>query len=336
MRHTLEVSDLTVTFGGIAAVNSVTFDLLDGQIIGLIGPNGAGKTTILDAISGFAPASGRVTLNRTNITHWNAARRAGHGLGRSFQDARLYPSLTVSEVLAISLERHHHVQDPISSALRMPWVVRAERRIRRRVEELIELMSLEAFRDKFVSELSTGTRRIVDLACILAHEPTVLLLDEPSSGIAQRETEALGPLLRRVQDTTGCSMLVVEHDMPLIAQLADKLIALELGRVISFDVPEKVLNDPYVVQSYLGTNIAVIERSGAAAGAALREMAAAVGTATADVTDFGAHAREPSPEDQDVAERIEETITTTAELVGADRTAGAPDSEPEPRVRRRG
>jgi branched-chain amino acid transport system ATP-binding protein len=121
------------------------------------------------------------------------------------------------------------------------------------VDELIETMRLAAFRNKFVSELSTGTRRIVELACLLAHRPSVLLLDEPSSGIAQRETEALGPLLKDVRDRLGCAMLVIEHDMPLIGSLADRLVALDLGRVVATGEPAAVLADAHVIESYLGT-----------------------------------------------------------------------------------
>ena len=131
------------------------------------------------------------------------------------------------------------------------------------VEDLIELMNLGAFRDKFVSELSTGSRRIVDLAMSIAHDPAVLLLDEPSSGIAQRETEALGPLLKRIQREAGCAMLVIEHDMPLITSVSDEILALELGAVVTRGTPDEVLSNPRVVSSYLGGDLDVIHRSGA-------------------------------------------------------------------------
>ncbi|HET6966056.1 MAG TPA: ATP-binding cassette domain-containing protein [Acidimicrobiales bacterium] len=263
----LTVSELSKSFGGIRAVNNVSFSLAEGQILGLIGPNGAGKTTIFDLISGIIPAdTGRVTLRGTDISSWGAHRRAAVGLGRSFQDARIFPSLTVAENVAIGLERHIDTRDHLAALLNLPAVQESERDVAYTVDDLIELMNLQAFRDKFVSELSTGSRRIVDLAMAIAHDPAVLILDEPSSGIAQRETEALGPLLLRIKEETGCSMLVIEHDMPLITSISDRMIALELGAVVTEGTPEEVISDPRVVESYLGGDVNVIQRSGTVDG----------------------------------------------------------------------
>jgi len=264
----LEVQELRKRFGGNSAVNGVSFKLHQGEILGLIGSNGAGKTTILDLISGFTPLdSGRVLLDGTDVTDWSPDLRAQARLGRSFQAATLFPSLTVREVIAVALERHIAMRDPFSLAFQAisPAARLSEMAVQARVEELIELMAIGAFRDKFISELSTGSRRMVDIACSLAHDPKVLLLDEPSSGIAQRETEQLGPLLQRIQQELGASLLVIEHDMPLITSIADRMVALELGAVITEGSPEAVLADPRVVASYLGmdTETSVIQRSGA-------------------------------------------------------------------------
>src|SRR5690606_19636466 len=165
----------------------------------------AGKTTLFDVISGFTPADrgsvrllsgGEMVELRDKPTHL----RSWLGLGRSFQDGRLFPGLTVHEAIAVALEQHVEVRDPVAAALHLPSVVDSEEAVADRVYELIELRALGAYRDKSVRELSAGTRRVVDLACVLAKGPTVLLLDEPSSGIAQREAEALAPMLRRVRD----------------------------------------------------------------------------------------------------------------------------------------
>jgi branched-chain amino acid transport system ATP-binding protein len=258
----LEVSGLSRRFGGITAVDDVSFTLSPHRILGLIGPNGAGKTTVFDLISGLLPAdSGRIVLRDNDITGWGADRRAAFGLGRSFQDARIFPTLTVAENIAVALERHIETRDHLAALLNLPAVQESELDVAYTVEDLVELMNLGAFRDKFVAELSTGSRRIVDLAMAIAHDPAVLLLDEPSSGIAQRETEALGPLLKRIQSETGCAMLVIEHDMPLITSVSDEILALDLGRVLTRGTPAEVTSDPRVIESYLGGDIDVIQRS---------------------------------------------------------------------------
>ena len=263
----LEVRGLTRRFGGITAVDDVTFALAPHQILGLIGPNGAGKTTIFDLISGLLPANaGRILFRGVDVTGWGADRRASYGLGRSFQDARIFPTLTVSENIAVALERHIETRDHLAALLNLPAIQESELDVAYTVEDLIELMSLAAFRDKFVAELSTGSRRIVDLAMAIAHDPAVLLLDEPSSGIAQRETEALGPLLTRIKAETGCALLIIEHDMPLITSVYDEIIALELGSVLVRGTPAEVTSHPEVISSYLGGDLDVIQRSGALSG----------------------------------------------------------------------
>ncbi|MCU1448086.1 MAG: transporter related [Acidimicrobiales bacterium] len=260
----LEVAGLTRRFGGITAVDDVSFTLAPHSILGLIGPNGAGKTTIFDLISGLLPVdSGRIGLLGEDISRWGPDRRASFGLGRSFQDARIFPTLTVAENIAVALERHIETRDHLAALLNLPAMQESELDVAYTVEDLIELMNLGAFRDKFVAELSTGSRRIVDLAMAIAHDPSVLLLDEPSSGIAQRETEALGPLLKRIQSETGCAMLIIEHDMPLITSVSDEILALDLGRVLVRGTPAEVTTDPVVIESYLGGDLDVIQRSGA-------------------------------------------------------------------------
>ncbi len=263
----LVVRGVSKRFGGIHALFDVGFSVAPGEILGFIGPNGAGKTTLFDAISGFLPPdAGSVGLmvdgTLRDITRSSPQARARFGLGRSFQDGRLFPALTVAETIAVALDTQVDVRDPLAAALHLPAVIESEAKVTARVEELIELMGLGAFHDKFTRELSTGSRRIVDLACVLAHQPTVLLLDEPSSGIAQREAEALGPVLMRIRDDLGASVLVIEHDLPLLTSIADRMIALDLGTVIADGPSDVVVHDPRVVASYLGDNPAAIARSG--------------------------------------------------------------------------
>jgi ABC-type branched-subunit amino acid transport system ATPase component/predicted MFS family arabinose efflux permease len=267
-KTTLEVVDVSKRFGGVTALNDVSFIVRRAEILGFIGPNGAGKTTLFDVICGFLPADGgtiRLETDRGSyeLTRKSAQARAKLGLGRSFQDGRLFPALTVQETIAVALETHVKSRNPMAAALHLPNVWMSERRVRNRVDELIDVVGLSAFRDKFVHELSTGSRRIVDLACVLAHEPTVLLLDEPSSGIAQREAEALAPLLTRVRDTLGATLLVIEHDLPLLTSIADRMIALDLGEVIAEGTPADVVHHPAVIASYLGTTESTVARSGA-------------------------------------------------------------------------
>ncbi|HET7406345.1 MAG TPA: MFS transporter [Mycobacteriales bacterium] len=249
----MEALELVKRYGGVTAVDHVSFTLHDGEILGFVGHNGAGKTTLFDVVSGFTPRNGgRVLLGEQDLSEWPAHRRAAAGLGRSFQDARLWPQLTVAECLAVALHGEAEIEAAFPALLGLPRVAESEAMVAERVDELIDLMGLEAFRNKFISELSTGSRRMVELGCVLAHRPKVLLLDEPSSGIAQRETEALGPLIKRIRDQLACSILIIEHDMPLISSLADNLIALDLGRVIAYGPPRQVLDDPAVIESYLG------------------------------------------------------------------------------------
>jgi branched-chain amino acid transport system ATP-binding protein len=258
----LDVREVSVTFGGIRAVDGVTFEVAEREIVGFIGPNGAGKTTLFDLISGFTSTlAGTIAIAGSDVTGCTPAQRAHLGLGRSFQDARLFPDMTVEETLAVSLERWIENRSVLAAALRLPPVYDDEERTTLRVDELVELMQLGAYRRSFVRELSTGTRRVVDLACLVAHRPTVILLDEPSSGIAQREVEALSPLLLRLRDEMGASLVVIEHDMPLISSISDRLIALDQGRVLVTGSPAEVLTHPDVVDSYLGTDSAARSRS---------------------------------------------------------------------------
>ncbi len=242
----LRVQHLRRTYGGVVAVDDISFDVQPGETIGLIGPNGAGKTTLLEMISGFVRSEGgEVWFEGRNVTSLEAARRAEVGLVRSFQDARLFPTLTVLESVALALER-------ITPTRFVPSVLgfhAPERRKQERAMELISLLGLSAWRHVEVQHLSTGTRRVAELACLVALRPSVLLLDEPSSGIAERETEALGKLLLQLKNYLSMTMIVVEHDVPMITGMADRMIAMDGGQIIAFDTPESVTRNPAVQES---------------------------------------------------------------------------------------
>ena len=259
----LSTREVVTSFGGIRAVDGVSIDVHEREIVGVIGPNGAGKTTLFDLVSGFAPLyAGSIHIAGVDVSNASPNGRARAGLGRSFQDARLFPELTVRETLAVSLERWVANRSALAASMYLPPVFDSEQAVRQRVDELIELLGLGDYERKFVREISTGTRRIVDLACLVAHRPTVILLDEPTSGLAQREVEALAPVVRRLRDDMGAALLVVEHDIPFVSSVADRLVAMDQGRVVTSGPPGEVLEHRQVVESYLGTSSAAIARSG--------------------------------------------------------------------------
>jgi branched-chain amino acid transport system ATP-binding protein len=262
---TVELVGATRRFGGISAVEDVSLHVAPSEIVGLIGQNGAGKTTLFDLICGYQLLDGgRILLSGRDVSNTPSHLRARSGLGRTFQGGRLFPGLTVAETVAVALEQTVPVRDLVNPALHLPAAYDSERAVARRVRELLDLFGIGNYAESFTAELSTGTRRIVEFACAVAHQPTVLLLDEPASGVAQREVEQLGALLLRIRDELGCSMIVIEHDMPLIATVSDRLVALESGEVIAEGHPTDVLSDPRVVASYLGDDAAAISRSGTA------------------------------------------------------------------------
>jgi ABC-type branched-subunit amino acid transport system ATPase component len=235
-----------------------------GEVLGLIGANGAGKSTLMNAVGGFVASTGRIEVLGHEVQGQAAHRRAALGLGRTFQDAALFADLSVRETVQTAVESRAHARFA-TVALGLPRAGRAERAKRAHADEILDFLGMGAYGERFVSELSTGMRRIVELACLLATDAKMLCLDEPTAGIAQREAEAFGPLLLRIRQELDASMLVIEHDMPLVMSISDRITCLEAGRVICTGPPDEVRNDPLVVASYLGTDATAIDRSDAGA-----------------------------------------------------------------------
>ena len=254
----LEAQGLYKAFGGVQAVGGVSFSVARGETLGLIGPNGAGKTTTFELLAGFTAVDrGVVRFAGRDVTRLSPQGRARIGLIRSFQDASLFQTLTVTECVQVALER----AEPTALLPAVLGSTRRDRRKERRARDLVGWMGLADYRSARVQDLSTGTRRIAELACLVALEPQLLLLDEPSSGIVQRESEALGDLLVRLRDELDLTLVIIEHDIPLIMGLADRIVAMAGGQVIAEGTPEAVRNDPGVVESYLGGSRVAIERS---------------------------------------------------------------------------
>jgi ABC-type branched-subunit amino acid transport system ATPase component/ABC-type branched-subunit amino acid transport system permease subunit len=259
----LAVRDLSVRFGGIMAVDSVSVEVGHHETVGLIGSNGAGKSTLMNAIGGFVPSKGSVRLLGAEVADLSPSRRAMLGLGRTFQTATLFPELTVNETLLVAIEARGKTGS-LTTALGLPRARSHSRSALAEVGELVGFLGLGPYRDVYVNDLSTGTRRVVELACLLALNARVLCLDEPTAGLAQRESEAFGPLITAVQRELEAAVLLIEHDMPVVMSISERVYCLEAGSVIAEGPPARIQTDPRVIASYLGTDQRAIARSGKA------------------------------------------------------------------------
>lgn len=260
----LSARNVRVTFGDRAAVDGVDLEVRHGEIVGLIGTNGAGKTTFMNAICGLVPASGSVELYGTDVSKMASHRRHARHLGRTFQAATLFPDLTVRETVQVALEAQAPTRF-LTAALPYPFGRAHEQRQAHAADELIGFLGLGDYANSFIGELSTGTRRIVELCCLVGGGNRLLCLDEPTAGVAQREAEALVPLLHGIRRELDASVLIIEHDMPMIMSISDRVYCLEQGKVIASGEPTDVRDNPLVVASYLGTDQRAIDRSDAGA-----------------------------------------------------------------------
>jgi branched-chain amino acid transport system ATP-binding protein len=243
----LDVVDLSVRYGGVAALSEVSFTVAEGEVVGLIGPNGAGKTTCIDALTGFrAPDAGHVRLDGRSLDGMPPAARARRGFVRTFQSLDLFDDLTVRENLLVSAGTPTW-RSTLTDALRPKKAERAA------VDDVIELVGLGALAHRRPAELSNGERHRVALGRALAPRPRLVLLDEPAAGLDTRESAELGDLLRALPGR-GTSVLLVDHDMALVMGTCDRLHVLDFGRLIASGPPTEVRDDPAVVQAYLGTD----------------------------------------------------------------------------------
>jgi sulfate-transporting ATPase len=245
----LRATGLSVRFGTVQAVAGVDLTVRPGRIVGLIGPNGAGKTTMIDAISGYVRShTGQVELGGQCLDGWSAHRRSAAGLGRCFQSLELFDDLTVRENLLVAAE---HV----------PWHAWVTDTCRRRsdglppaIHSVVDQLDLNEVLDEFPTSLSYGDRKLVAVARSLASAPSVLLLDEPAAGLTSDDAASLARTLRTIADELGIGILLVEHDIDLVAAISDELVVMEFGKVLASGTPTSVLSDERVIEAYLGAS----------------------------------------------------------------------------------
>ena len=248
----LSVRDVTVRFGGIVALDGITFDMPRGVVLGLIGPNGAGKTTLFNCLSRiYEPSSGEIRFEGETILGRPAHRMAEIGMGRTFQNLALFPNLTVRDNIKIG----GHTRSRggyISDALRLPSSRASERDLSERVQGLIDYLELNDVAERPVAGLPFGTQKRVELARALAAQPKLLLLDEPACGLNHEEVHELGRLIRQIRDERHVTVLLVEHHMSLVMSISDRVVALNFGRKLAEGTPQEIQANEDVVRAYLG------------------------------------------------------------------------------------
>jgi branched-chain amino acid transport system ATP-binding protein len=256
MSTLFEARDLSIRFGGIRAVDAVSFAVEQGEVFSIIGPNGAGKTTIFNLVSRIYNATeGQLLFDGQDITRVPAHRIAGLGIARTFQNIELFAQATLLQNLLIGRHCHSTVGFLPQMAF-LPSVRRAEIAHREKAEDVIAFLGLERYRDTLIANLPYGVRKVVELGRALCTEPKLLLLDEPSSGLNVEETEGMGFWIDDIKKDLGVTVIMVEHDMALVSQVSDRVMALNYGRVLAMGTPHEVQTHPEVIRAYIGGEVA--------------------------------------------------------------------------------
>ncbi|MFH6624781.1 ABC transporter ATP-binding protein [Streptococcus suis] len=248
----LEVKDLTKNFGGLTAVGDVTMELHEGELVGLIGPNGAGKTTLFNLLTGvYEPSEGTISLAGTILNGKAPSKIASLGLGRTFQNIRLFKNMTVLENVLIGLGNHGK-SEVFASFFRLPAFYKNEEALKTKAIELLKIFDLDGDADTLAKNLPYGQQRRLEIVRALATDPKILFLDEPAAGMNPQETAELTQLIRKIKEEFGITIILIEHDMSLVMEVTERIYVLEYGRLIAHGTPEEIRNNKRVIEAYLG------------------------------------------------------------------------------------
>ena len=248
----LRVEALTLSFGGVRALNEVSFEVREGEFFGILGPNGAGKTSLFNCLSGLVKPAGSVTVEGTELLGRRPHEIAELGVARTFQNLGLFGSMSVTENILVG--GHRQISGgALSAALRWPRTFRSERQARERADGLVDLLGLGAYRDATVDTLPYGIRKRVEIAKAVASGPKLLLLDEPVAGMNHEETDQFVEFVLELKDRMGLTIVMIEHDVPMVMRISDRILALDFGEVIGVGTPEEIRHNERFISAYLGT-----------------------------------------------------------------------------------